>query len=123
MYVNRYPRDSDLEAELKRTFERARPAWSREPAANDFTVISVPEGVGDESLGMILRRCFGSDTLAETGGAEEMAFYREHRIPGWEDVQHLQAAGQKAYQHIAAAERFTPHARIDIKEWHPVSAG
>jgi serine/threonine protein kinase len=122
MYVNRYPRDSDLEAELKRTFERARPAWSREAAAGDFTVISVPDRVGDESLGMILRRRFGSDALAETVGAEEIAFYREHPIAAWNEVQHLQAAGEKAYQHIAAAERFTPHARIDIKEWHPVNA-
>ncbi len=121
MYVNRYPRDSDLEAELKRTFERARPAWSKEPAPGDFTVISVPEKVADESLGMILRRQFGSDSLAETSGAEEITFYREHPIATWEEVQHLQSAGEKAYQHIAAAERFTPHARIDIKEWQPVN--
>jgi serine/threonine protein kinase len=122
MFLNQCSDDGQALDALSAAYEDAAPELSISSSAGvaPFAVVGVPAGDKTERAQELVRQALPEATPVPGGAKEEIVVYREEAALELADLDQVGPAGQEAYQHMAASEHFSPHSRIDIKEWRAV---
>jgi len=107
---------------LSGAYEEAAPELTMGSSAGvaPFAVVSVPAGSQSHRLEELVRQALPQATPVSGGVKDEIVVYREETALDLSDLDQVGPAGQEAYQQMAATEHFSPHSRIDIREWRAV---
>ncbi len=115
------PTADPLRKELLSGYEKAAPApRGSEHAAETFLLGAPASPAGQEFRGLT-REALGVSAVLDAVTEDEIVLYRERAL-ALTDLEQLGPVGQEAYRRALAQDQFTPHARIDIRDWHPAGA-
>jgi hypothetical protein len=120
MFLAQYADEKALTEAFRKAFDDAAPVLGGAPVQHPqgFSLLLAPDSAGGDRIGQVVRRTLPETTVACTGSAEEVVFYRECPGLSLEELEQLGLACPEAYTQACSREDLTPHTRLDVA-WKP----
>lgn len=87
----------------------------------EFALVAVPDSSEHERLASLVLSSAPEARIIPSGSSEEVVFFRELLAPTLADFDAAGPAGRAAYEQMASAPQFPPHARADVARWSPLT--
>jgi serine/threonine protein kinase len=122
-FFARYPDAETARDGLMQAFDEAVPSPvspSLSPAEGP-SFLSVPIG-SERRFGPLASEVLPQTCLIAHPNQDDLIVYREDNQFTFSDLEQIEAAGEEAYQQMLSVPQFTPHTRIDIRNWRVATA-
>lgn len=119
MFFAHYEQEADAKRAIEDAFHSAAPeqAGQRSSAPQEFCILAVPPGPEGERFLDLAEQVLANVKIIATESSDDIVFYREIPFLTLSDLEQVGPLGLEAYRQMTSLEHFTPHNRIDIKEW------
>jgi hypothetical protein len=122
MYLERYPEGDKAQEGLRRAFAQAAPkiAEGAQAKEKELALVACPAGAADPRFLALVETAMPGAQM-NCGPADEIVIYRELENLTCPDFEQAGPEAEEAYQQMMKVAHFTPHSRIDIKEWQALN--
>jgi serine/threonine protein kinase len=119
MYLARHSQEGNILEDLVGMFEEATPelAGPRTTHQREFCLLATPSGTAGEQLCSLAQQALSDREFIVAPSTDDIVLYREVPQVRLADLEQLGPLAYEAYRLLSSVEHFTPHSRIDIKEW------